>query len=195
MLGFLLTLKNILHLFAIALGLLTSGCIAFRPAGTTDLSDLTRWEHVKYRKLGIEIEAPKDRREEEVVHIDTSDPFYAYNNTGVSFVLHQAAAGFLQEPAFGVFVCIEVLSKEEWSHILKGERGSRLGGHFDEYDHKFCPRLIQRRGFRKDTMSRDGRVVMASAIRSAPYIDENSPEAKEDKAAIKRILESVRFLD
>jgi hypothetical protein len=108
-----------------------------------------------------------------------------------SFALHESRSDFLMERTYGIYIRLEVFSKDEWRNYLRGDRSVLYQGRFGEYEHKFCPFYLNRR---KDVMASDGRVVVASANGGTWNLGREAGGEAQDEAAIRRIIESVHFI-
>jgi len=145
------------------------------------MSNLSLWEPVEYRPLGIALEAPKDRYLEEVC---IEEAIHWSGCMSGHFALHEINNGFLSERTYRVHIRLEVFSKEEWQKYLRGDRTLLYQGRFGEYEHKFCPRYLH---FRKDVMASDGRVLVVSSGGGLWSV--------QDEDAIRRIINSAHFIN
>ena len=116
----------------------------------------------------------------------------------ISFGLHTGSRGFLHEAAHKIAVIINEYTPEEFAEFLRGKRGCMFPLEYTDTP-RFQPSLYSKRDvegiqYRKDYKKPDGSVVMAIALNhtGAGYGHGTEFDA-EDDAAIRRILESVRF--
>jgi hypothetical protein len=164
------------------------GCRSSTALPSIHYSNLQNWQSVSFEKLGVGLQAPRERYNEEVV---TASALKWSGCMIASFTLHESRTDFLMERTYGVYIHLEVFSKEEWHNYLRGDRSLLYQGRFGEYEHKFCPRYLNHR---KDVMASDGRVVVASASGGAWTLGRGADGEAQDEAAIRRIIESVYFI-
>ena len=173
--------------------------IELTPQGTTQWATFKKWERKKYRLLGITVDLPKERHGE---HVQKSDPKFipkiAGTNTA-SFGLHVASRGLLHEASKKIDVIIDEYTPVEFEEFLRGERGCFFPIKSTDI-RKLETSLYSQRDsqgihYRKDYRRPDGSVIVASALnRTGPGYGHGTEFDAEDDAAIRRILESVRFV-
>ena len=164
------------------------GCRSSTSPPSIHYSNLQKWETIEYHKIGVGLEAPKERYLEEVV----TDALKWSGCMSAGFALHESTGDFLMERTYGVHIRLEVFSKDEWRNYLRGDRSLLYQGRYGAYEHKFCPRYFHGR---KDVMASDGRVVVASSNAHGYLLGRGDNGLAEDEVAVRRIIESVHFID
>jgi len=199
-----LLLKNTASTFACvgaALSMLI-GCESSRPIeltsqGTTRWATFKKWERKHYRLLGITLDVPNERHGEDMQQDDSGEPKIA-GTKNVSFGLHVASRGFLHETSKKIDVIINEYTPEEFAEFLRGERGCFFSLNNAEarkfHSSLYTERDMQGINYRKDYKKPDGSVIIAGALnRTGAGYGHGTEFDAEDDAAIRRILESVRF--
>ncbi len=199
----------------IFLSLLMCGCQNSTKLAT-EYNDFSQWETVTRKKLGIVFEAPKSRYSE-----SNSSAEYAKDSgcASTSFFLHWGSNGGLTEDSYGIHVVLEVLTPESWRDLEKGESSPlSYGGHYGPYEFKFCPNYYRGASDlplyangnhpwgkpyfpqapigvrRRDIRASDGRVAVATAVGEGWDVGRDGG-GEADEAAMRRIIESVRFIN
>ena len=177
------------------------GCESSRPIeltsqGTTKWATFQKWERKHYRLLGITLDVPNERHGERVQQ--DSGKLKIAGTKNVSFGLHAASRGFLPEASKKIDVIVTEYTPEEFAEFLRGERGCFFPIEYSE-TRKLQPSLYTKRNsqgisYRKDYKKPDGSVIIATAMnRTGAGYGHGTEFDSEDDAAIRRILESVRF--
>jgi len=178
------------------------GCESSRPIeltslGTTRWATFKKWERKHYRLLGITLDVPNERHGEDMQQDDSGEPKIA-GTKNVSFGLHAASRGLLHEASTKIAVIVTEYTPEEFAEFLRGERGCFFPIEYSEA-RKLQPSLYTKRNsqgisYRKDYKKPDGSVIIATALnRTGAGYGHGTEFDAEDDAAIRRILESVRF--
>ncbi len=198
-----LLLKNTASTFAcmgaalsMLIGCESSRPIELTPQGTTRWATFNKWERKHYRLLGITLDVPNERHGEDMQQ--DSGKLKIAGTKNVSFGLHAASRGLLHEASTKIDVIVTEYTPEEFAEFLRGERGCFFPIEYSEA-RKLQPSLYTKRNsqgisYRKDYKKPDGSVIIATALNrtGAGYGHDTDFDA-EDDAAIRRILESVRF--
>lgn len=149
-------------------------------------SNLKKWEKIEFKKLGITIDVPKSAYDRSQW---VSQPVSHWGQClGAGFSLHSFSyGGYFSEFRPVIRVYFYLFSKEMWDKYLEGPYF--LGGQvpYGTTTNRFVPVY---NGYRKDYRASDGRVLSACSQWNSYRTGEGGAE---DKAAVKRIIESVRF--
>jgi len=188
------TMKKILLTFIVFQFIFGTGC------GKTGLhrSSLDKWERKDFPTLGISIELPVDRKRFRVMD---SEIFQKDSKSKeLTFSLHPLYPKQIAEPFYLINVCVVIFKKKYYEELYKKDQWGFTYRYFENT--KFHDELMEFNptkksdmtasiGFRKDYKGRDGSLIVLCA---ATYV----PDGKNrdtDINAIKRILNSIKFLD
>ena len=166
-----------------------AGCQSMTKQPKVVYSNLKDWETVVFHKLGIVFEAPIDSydRKQYILHDSNWVPCMIGG-----FSLHEFSSDFLMERKSGINIRFYVFTKEEWENYLRSERPLSHQNRHDGFKNHFTPIYTK---WRKDSRARDGRVLSACSSGPDSRYKRSEIEAAEDEIAIRRIIESARFIN
>lgn len=160
-------------------------------------NSLEKWETVKFPTLGIEMEAPVDRELQEL----NDNESYKTKAECVSlhFEIHPVYTGTISDTPHLIVVYLTVINKDNYESFVKNKHYQSQNDMFQ--DKTFNSEITEYPfpstssiNFRKDVKSKNGDVALCSITYRDKQPD-NQQYRDEDIAAIKRILNSIKFID
>lgn len=185
------------NFFSLGVIMIFTGCVA-----GLKRTNIQKWERKEFSKLGVSLESPSNI--ERFMLSDSAEYKREWKCKIMTFSMHPVYHGGLTEPLYLINFRLCVLDKNEYKSYL-------TLGHVENANRKFqntrfCKKLTEFEVthpngrtplacFRKDYKNEKTGEVILAAITYLDNYEGNMQYKDKDIKTIKRILDSIKFLD